>query len=168
MSFLRHARSMGPMGHVKIILRLRLCAASHWSATGSAVRRGCYPAPSLIVRDEYAPAIPWRVALQQSPPPLHRMFHFAMKEYGRSRNFHRTANCRLTGCLSRGVHPISRLGRVKVADYRNLRSCIEIPAICARSVFALHEAGYQLGVDNLRASGYRMQEAGYRHIGANL
>ena len=105
MSFPRHARSFGPMGPVKTILRLKLWSASRWSAPGTTARRGFYTAPSLIVRDEYAPAIPWRVALQQSPPPLHRMIHSAMKEYGRSRTFHRTASCRLTGCLSPGVHP---------------------------------------------------------------
>jgi transposase InsO family protein len=65
MSFLRHARSIGPMGQVKTILRLEPCRASRWSAPGFAAGRGCITAPSLIVRDEYAPAIPWRVALQQ-------------------------------------------------------------------------------------------------------
>ena len=48
MSFLRHARSIGPMGQVKTILRLERCGASRWSAAGTAVRRGCYTAPSLI------------------------------------------------------------------------------------------------------------------------
>jgi len=52
MSFPRHARSIGPMGQVKTILLWKRCGASRWSASGHAVRRGCYTAPSLIVRDE--------------------------------------------------------------------------------------------------------------------
>jgi hypothetical protein len=32
---------------------------------------GC--APGLIVLMSLRPVIPWRVALQQSPPPLHRL-----------------------------------------------------------------------------------------------
>ena len=101
MSFLRHARSIGPMGHVKTILRLERCGASRWSATRGAKGRGCYPAPSLIVRDEYAPAIPRRVALQQSLPPFHRMRPVCYESFRRSRDFHRTATCVLTVCVSR-------------------------------------------------------------------
>ena len=104
MSFLRHARSIGPIGHVKTILQFRLCTASRGSAPGSTVGRGCDTAPSLIVRDEYAPAIPWRVALQQSPPLFHRMGPFCYERICRSRSFHRTANSGLTGCLTSGVH----------------------------------------------------------------
>ena len=68
--------------------------------TSFAAGRGCYPAPSLIVRDEYAPAIPRRVALQQSPSPFHRMRPVCYESSRRSRDFHRTANCVLTVCVS--------------------------------------------------------------------
>ena len=100
MSFLRHARSIGPMGQLKTILRLKPCGASRWSAPGFAAGRDCNTAPSLIVRDEYAPAIPRRVALQQSPSPFHRMRPVCYESSRRSRDFHRTANCVLTVCVS--------------------------------------------------------------------
>ena len=106
MSFLRHARSIGPMGQVKTILRLKPCGASRWSAPGFAAGRDCNTAPSLIVRDEYAPAIPWRVALQQSLPPFHRMRPVCYESICRSRDFHRTASCVLTVCLGPGGHRI--------------------------------------------------------------
>ena len=38
---------------------------------GQAPSRGG-PTPRLIVSMSFQPAIPWRVALQQSPPPLHQ------------------------------------------------------------------------------------------------
>lgn len=104
MSFLRHARSIGPMGQVKTILRLKPCRASRCSAPGFAAGRDCNTAPSLIVRDEYAPAIPWRVALQQSLPPFHRMRPVCYESICRSRDFHRTASCVLTVCLGPGGH----------------------------------------------------------------
>ena len=52
MSFLRHGRSFHPMGPA-------------WSgrSAGSMLRIGL---------DEPQPAIPWRVGLHQSSPPLHR------------------------------------------------------------------------------------------------
>src|SRR2546423_11882044 len=108
MSFLRHARSIGPIGHVKIILRWKLRGASRWSAKKSAAGRGSYPAPSLIVRDEYALAIPWRVALQQSPPPFHQR-PFCYESICRSRDFHQTASSVLTVCVSPGGKLISIL-----------------------------------------------------------
>jgi len=53
MSFLRHGESIDPM--------MGLLGAS-----------GLCLLPALIGFDEFQPAIPWQVALQQSPPPLHR------------------------------------------------------------------------------------------------
>ena len=101
MSFLRHARSIGPMGQVKTILRLK----QGGSAGACAVRRGFDTAPSLIVRDESH-----RLFLGGLLSSIARLrftgwFDFAMKEVCRSRRFQRTAMCELTGCLSRGVHP---------------------------------------------------------------
>lgn len=34
---------------------------------------GCCAAPDLIVSMSFQLAIPWQVALQQSPPPLHQL-----------------------------------------------------------------------------------------------
>src|SRR5207248_4100763 len=50
-SFLRHARSIGPMG-AKTLLQFERWGASRWSAKEAVARRGFYTAPSLIVRDE--------------------------------------------------------------------------------------------------------------------
>jgi hypothetical protein len=124
MSFPRHARSIGPIGHVKTSLRFEHCAASRWSAPGIAVRRGCHTAPSPIVRDEYAPAIPWRVALQQSPPPFHRMRPVCYESICRSSDFHRTANCVLTVCV--------RLGGRSTID----RALLQVNPVHTRAEFA--------------------------------
>jgi hypothetical protein len=54
MSFLRHGESIAPMTFIP---------------TGS---KQAGSLPVLIGRDEFQPAIPWQVALQQSLPPLRR------------------------------------------------------------------------------------------------
>jgi hypothetical protein len=54
MSFLRHGESIAPMTFIP---------------TGS---KQAASLPVLIGRDEFQPAIPWQVALQQSLPPLRR------------------------------------------------------------------------------------------------
>jgi hypothetical protein len=53
MSFPRHEESINPMGNKK---------------PGAA----SVPTPGAHRLDEFQPVIPWRVALPQSPPPLHR------------------------------------------------------------------------------------------------
>jgi hypothetical protein len=55
MSFLRHGESIDPMV---------------FYPAGS--KRRC-SLPALIGLDEFQPAIPWQVALQQSLPPLYRL-----------------------------------------------------------------------------------------------
>jgi len=54
MSFLRHGKSIDPM--------------LGWNTPGQMSQ----PAPALIGLDEFQLAIPWRDALQQSPPLLHQ------------------------------------------------------------------------------------------------
>lgn len=54
MSFLRHGESIDPMN-----------VLFHWEQASG-------PLPVLIGLDEFQPAIPWQVALQQSLPPLRR------------------------------------------------------------------------------------------------
>ena len=102
MSFLRHARSIGPMG-AQTFLRLGLCGASRWSASNAVVRRGCDTAPSLIVRDESHRLFLGGLVSTRARLRFTGCVHLAMKESRRSRDFHRTANSGLTGCLSRGV-----------------------------------------------------------------
>jgi hypothetical protein len=61
-------------------------------------------------RDEFRPAIPQRVARQQSPSPLHRHAHPKTVPGSATMNFQRTVNSVLTVCLSLGDHP-SQAGR---------------------------------------------------------
>ena len=58
-----------------------------------------------IVRDEFRPAIPRRVARQHCPSPLHR--HFQHKSYPPSaeRIYHRTVDSVLTVCLTKRGNP---------------------------------------------------------------
>jgi len=56
-------------------------------------------------RDEYRPAIPQRVARQQSPPPLHRQAHPKTVPGSATTIFQRTVNSVLTVCLSPGDNP---------------------------------------------------------------
>ena len=58
-------------------------------------------------RDEFRPAIPQRVARQQSPSPLHRHAHPKTVPGSATMNLQRTVNSVLTVCLSSGDHPKS-------------------------------------------------------------
>ena len=101
MSFLRHARSIGPMWafalcHAKPLCRLPLVG------TGKGHKDATEIAPLLIVRDESH-----RLSLGGLLSSMARLrfagcVQFAMKGYGRSRIFQRTANSVLTVCVSRG------------------------------------------------------------------
>jgi len=55
-------------------------------------------------RDEFRPAIPQRVARQQSPPPLHRHAHPKSVPGSATMNLQRTVNSVLIVCLSPGDH----------------------------------------------------------------
>ena len=72
MSFLRHGEIYRSDVGMKTILRLEPSAASRWSAPSHDKGRGLDPAPLPSSAMSLGSAIPWRVALQQSPPPLHR------------------------------------------------------------------------------------------------
>jgi len=60
-------------------------------------------------RDEFRPAIPQRVARQQSPPPLHRHAHPKSVPGSGTMNLQRTVNSVLTVCLSSGGHSRRKL-----------------------------------------------------------
>ena len=72
MSFLRHDEIYRSDVGGKNILSLEPSAASRWSAPSQDKGRGFDPAPFPSSAMSLGSAIPWRVALQQSPPPLHR------------------------------------------------------------------------------------------------
>jgi hypothetical protein len=72
MSFLRHDEIYRSDVGMKTILSLGPCTASRWSAPSYAKGRGFYPAPFPSSAMSLGSAIPWRVALQHCPPPLHR------------------------------------------------------------------------------------------------
>ncbi|MBV8863884.1 MAG: hypothetical protein JO210_00630 [Acidobacteriaceae bacterium] len=84
-----------------LLVNLGRSAASRFgSGPGDRTRRKVHVLP--IVRDEFRPAIPQRVARQQGPPPLHR--HHQLKTIAASKEiiYHRTVNCLLTVCLTPG------------------------------------------------------------------
>ena len=87
MSFLRHARSIGPM-------RFKTKGATEI-------------APLLIVRDESHRLFLGGLVSTRARLRFTGYVDFAMKEDCRSRDFQRTANCGLTGCLSPGVQRTS-------------------------------------------------------------
>ena len=72
MSFLRHHEIYRSDVGMKTILCLGSCTASRWSAPSQRKGRGFHPAPFPSSAMSLGSAIPWRVALQQSLPPLHR------------------------------------------------------------------------------------------------
>ena len=72
MSFLRHDEIYRSDVGGKTIPSLKPSAASRWSAPSQDKRRGFDPAPLPSSAMSLGSAIPWQVALQQSPPPLHR------------------------------------------------------------------------------------------------
>ena len=70
---------------------------------GYRTRRKAHALP--IVRDEFRPAIPRRVARQHCPSPLHR--HHQLKTIAASKEmiYHRTVNSLLTVCLTHRDNP---------------------------------------------------------------
>ena len=68
-------------------------------------------------RDEFRPAIPQRVARQQSPPPLYRHAHPKSVPGSGTMNLQRTVNSVLTVCLSPGDHPILNVRLNARANY---------------------------------------------------
>jgi hypothetical protein len=101
MSFLRHARSIGPMW----VLSSRKPQPGHGLplvGTGNRHKGATEIAPLLIVRDESHRLSLGGLLSSRARLRFARCVQFAMKEYGRSRNFQRTANSVLTVCVSRG------------------------------------------------------------------
>ena len=72
MSFLRHDEIYRSDVGSKTLLSVEPSAASRWSAPSQDKGRGFYAAPFPSSAMSLGSAIPWRVALQQSPPPLYR------------------------------------------------------------------------------------------------
>jgi hypothetical protein len=104
MSFLRHARSIGPMWvlascQAEPECRLPLVGPGDWHKGATEI------APQLIVRDESHRLFLGGLRSRRARLCFTGCVHFVMKEYCRSRDFQRTANSGLTGCLNRGVHP---------------------------------------------------------------
>src|ERR1700679_1620456 len=64
------------------------------------------PSPSSAM--SLRPAIPWRVALQQSSPPLHRLRPSFMKPDSETINLQRTASVQTRSCLTDGDHLMPR------------------------------------------------------------
>jgi hypothetical protein len=102
MSFLRHARSIGPMW----VLASRPAEPERRPPVGrprDLAQGATEIAPLLIVRDESHRLFLGGLRSRRARLRFTGCVHFARKENCRSRNFQRTANSGLTGCLSRGV-----------------------------------------------------------------
>jgi hypothetical protein len=101
MSFLRHARSIGPM----LVLTSRTAEPECRRpvvGTGNRHKGATEIAPLLIVRDESHRLSLGRLLSSRACLRFTGCVQFAMKKYGRSRNFQRTANSVLTVCVSLG------------------------------------------------------------------
>jgi DNA repair exonuclease SbcCD ATPase subunit len=101
MSFLRHARSIGPMWvlascQARTVCRLPLVG------DGNRHKGATEIAPLLIVRDESHRLSLGGLLSSRARLRFAGCIQFAIKEYGRLRNFQRTANSVLTVCVSSG------------------------------------------------------------------
>jgi hypothetical protein len=118
--FFRHAGICRPMGsHFKSLDR----STAFRPGSAQAVK----DAPEVLRpthrRDEFRPAIPQRVARQQSPPPLHRHAHPKSVPGSGTMNLQRTVNSVLTVCLSPGDNPISSPGARGQSSERFMHVC---------------------------------------------
>jgi hypothetical protein len=101
MSFLRHARSIGPMW-VLTSRKAQLGCRLPLVGTVNRHKGATEIAPLLIVRDESHRLSLGGLLSSRARLRFAGCVQFAMKEYGRSRNFQRTANSVLTVCVSSG------------------------------------------------------------------
>ena len=124
MSFLRHARSIGPMW---VLASCKAEPECRLPLVGPGVRhKGATEiAPPLIVRDESHRLFLGGLLSSRARLRFTGCVHFAMKEYCRSRDFQRTANSGLTGCLSRGVHrTLGKCGIFRRKDWERIGNLI--------------------------------------------
>lgn len=123
MSFLRHAQSIGPMWcsfgcQLGARCRLPLVGPEHSHKGATEI------APLPIVRDESHRLCVGRLVSTSARLRFTGCIQHAMKEFCRSRNFQRTANCVLTVCLSLG-------------GKRNYVWCLSTAAAYLQSIFRL-------------------------------
>ena len=104
MSFLRHARSIGPMWGLTSCQAQPTCRLP-LVGTGNQHKGATEIAPLLIVRDESHRLSLGGLVSTRARLRFAGCVQFAMKEYGRSRIFQRTASSVLTICVSRGDKP---------------------------------------------------------------
>jgi len=103
MRLLRHGGIYG--SDVILLLASLSRSAAFRSGPGQAIRTRRKETRPTHRRDEFRPAIPRRVARQQSPSPLHR--HHQLKSIAASSGiiYHRTVNSLLTVCLTHRDNP---------------------------------------------------------------
>src|ERR1043166_9707798 len=63
------------------------------------------PLLGLTVSMSLRLVIPWRVALQQRPPPLHQPVKILKQEWQFEKSNYSMASVTIENCLNRGVHP---------------------------------------------------------------
>src|SRR5437588_12702991 len=88
-------------------------------------------------RDEFRPAIPQRVARQQSPPPLHRHAHPKSVPGSATMNLQRTVNSVLTVCLSPGDHPSPRSTILRITGPLTLATLFDFQYVLRRDAAAI-------------------------------
>jgi hypothetical protein len=121
MSFLRHARSIGPMW-VLTSRKAQPGCRLPLVGTGNRHKGATEIAPLLIVRDESHRLSLGGLLSSRARLRFAGCVQFAMKEYGRSRNFQRTANSVLTVCVSSGD---KRSGGFDLDFYRSSKFSID-------------------------------------------
>jgi hypothetical protein len=103
MSFLRHARSIGPMWANSLRVKAGDLLLPPVGRPRVGYKGANEIAPLLIVRDESHRLSLGGLVSTRAPLRFAGCVQFAMKEYGRSRNFQRTANSVLTANM--GLRP---------------------------------------------------------------
>ena len=121
MSFLRHARSIDPMWVLASCQAEPECRLP-LVGTGNQHKGATEIAPLLIVRDESHRLSLGGLLSSRARLRFAGCVQFAMKEYGRSRNFQRTANSVLTVCVSSGDKRSSTRTTLSTR-YRNKHLC---------------------------------------------
>jgi len=95
-----------------------------------------------IVRDEFRPAIPRRVARQHCPSPLHRHDQRKPIAVSKAMIYHRTVPCLLTVCLSPGGIPTLPSQMSSTLGLKHHKpSSIRSPRMVTR---AFHESNFEM------------------------
>ena len=156
MRFLGIAESIGPMCHHFFLPLGRFPLSGRAGARVYRTRRKEHALP--IVRDEFRPAIPRRVARQHCPSPLHR--HHQLKTIAAPKGiiYHRTVTSLLTVCLSprdKRTRSSTMRRKVRLGSFRLSRSKWQLPLWSGQ----LRKVGLYKQTITATCSGMRLEPA---------